>query len=80
MVWATPIEPLQHKPQGCVDELCQAGGVPRDSVVIVIPTELGLSGDKDPLSEVLSPPDGHGTRSSYEDWRTEVLGLAQVEV
>ena len=41
---------------------------------------FALSGDKDPLSDVLSPPDDLGRTSSYEDWRTEVLGLAQVEV
>ncbi len=41
---------------------------------------FALSGDKDPLADIFPRPDGPGTRSSYEDWRTEVLGLAQVEV
>jgi hypothetical protein len=40
---ATPIAPLQHKPYGCVEELFQAGGVPMDSGVMVIPTECGVA-------------------------------------
>ncbi len=38
------------------------------------------SGAKDPRAEVLSPPEVSTSESSYQDWRTEVLGLAQVEV
>lgn len=41
--------------------------------------EFALSGAKDPHAElpVLDAPDSEG---SYEDWRIQVLGLAQVEV
>jgi hypothetical protein len=48
---ATPIEPLQQKPYGVVEELFQAGGVPMDSVVIVIPTEFGV----EPLEQYWQP-------------------------
>jgi hypothetical protein len=48
---ATPIEPLQQKPYGVVEELFQAGGVPMDPVVIVIPTEFGV----EPLEQYWQP-------------------------
>jgi hypothetical protein len=44
---ATPVAPLQHNPPGTVEALLQAGSVPVDSVVIVVPTELGVQ----PLAE-----------------------------
>ena len=48
---ATPIEPLQQNPYGFVEELFQAGGVPMDSVVIVVPAEFGVQ----PLEEHWQP-------------------------
>jgi hypothetical protein len=42
-------------------------------------TEFALSGAKDPHAELPSL-DAHDPDASYEDWRTQVLGLAQVEV
>src|SRR5713101_437449 len=39
---ATPVEPLEQQPHGTVEELFQAGGVPMDSVVIVVPAEFGV--------------------------------------
>ena len=42
MALATPIEPLQQHPYGFVEALLPAGSVPMDSVVIVIPAELGV--------------------------------------
>ena len=48
---ATPVEPLQQNPHGAVEELFQAGGVPVDSVVIVVPAEFGVQ----PLEEYWEP-------------------------
>jgi hypothetical protein len=48
---ATPIEPLQHNPYGFVEELLQAGGVPMDSVVVVIPAEFSV----EPLEQYCQP-------------------------
>jgi hypothetical protein len=48
---ATPVEPLQQHPYGAVEELFQAGGVPVDSVVVVIPTEFRVQ----PLEEPWQP-------------------------
>ena len=48
---ATPIEPLLQHPYGFVEALLQAGGVPVDSVVVVIPTEFGV----EPLEQYWSP-------------------------
>ena len=48
---ATPIEPLQHNPYGCVEELWQAGGVSMDSVVVGIPTEFSV----EPLAQYGQP-------------------------
>ena len=42
--------------------------------------DFALSGAKDPLTEMPTVPDPHMSDTSYEDWRTQVLGLAQVEV
>lgn len=41
--------------------------------------EFARSGDKDPHAE-LPMLDAHESAGSYEDWRIQVLGLAQVEV
>ena len=51
MALTTPVEPLQQNPHGAVEERFQAGGVPVDSVVIVIPTEFGVQ----PLEEHREP-------------------------
>jgi hypothetical protein len=48
---ATPVELRQQKPDGTVEELFQAGGVPVDSVVVGIPTEFGVQ----PLEEHWPP-------------------------
>ena len=48
---ATPVEPLQQNPSGPVEELFQAGGIPVDSVVIVVSTEFGVQ----PLEEYRKP-------------------------
>jgi hypothetical protein len=42
--------------------------------------DFAHSGDKDARAEMMAPPDEPATSVSYQDWRTEVLGLAQVEV
>ena len=51
--WATPIEPRQPTPYGCVEARFQAGGVPMDAVVLVIPPEFG----GEPLHQSW-PPEG----------------------
>ena len=42
MALATPIAPRQQTPYGVVEELLPAGGVPRDAVVMVLPTACGV--------------------------------------
>jgi hypothetical protein len=66
---ATPVEPLQQNPHGTVEELFQTGGVPVDSVVIVVPTKFGVQ----PLEEfwqsevsVLLAPRGEALQGTAE--------------
>jgi hypothetical protein len=42
--------------------------------------DFALSGAKDPLTDVPRVPDIQLSDTSYEDWRTQVMGLAQVEL
>ena len=48
---ATPVEPLQQNPHGLVEDRFQAGGIPVDPIVIVVPTESGVQ----PLEEYWPP-------------------------
>jgi hypothetical protein len=42
--------------------------------------DFALSGAKDPLTEVPTVPDMQVSDTSYEDWRTQVMGMVRVEV
>jgi hypothetical protein len=66
---ATPIEPRQQTPYGVVAELLQAGGVPMDSGVMVIPTACGvqpLEQDWQPEGATLLTPRGEALERGPE--------------
>ncbi|MEP6815598.1 MAG: hypothetical protein ABI873_08625 [Marmoricola sp.] len=42
--------------------------------------DFARSGAKDPLADPLTPPSMSAPAESYQDWRTQVLGLAHLEV
>lgn len=51
-----------------------SGGRSDDEIV-----RFAQSGAKDPRAELLAPPEST-SNTTYQDWRTEVLGLAQVVI
>ena len=63
---ATPLEPLPHNPAGFGEALLQAGGVAMDSVVVVVPAEVGvepLEQPWEPEGAVLLTPRGAALQS-----------------
>lgn len=48
-----PIEPLAQHPYGFVEKLLQAGGIPVDSVVMVVPTKCGVQPREKPWESLM---------------------------